>query len=151
MGREINALELSRIGTATIGGKPISWWIGYYAYEAQKSLGVQIKPDLLVAIRKQENGALPIAYGVLFPKNSVPSVKHPYLRQVKGCAQTVGHFIKTAPQNIPVYRSGKYTAEFLSYLQGKYAPHGVANDPTNLNKHWYNGVASSLKSFNNLS
>lgn len=31
-------------------------------------------------------------------------------------------------------------APFLEYLASKYAPIGVANDPTNLNKNWLNNV-----------
>jgi len=88
--------------------------------------------EFLTALRQIENGGPGREFGVL----SVPA---PTLDdQARIAAETVRRNVErfelrggTAVDPA----SGRYTEEFVRFFSGRYAPIGVANDPTNLNRH----------------
>ncbi len=91
-----------------------------------------IDAQLLVALRRAENGGPGREFGVL-------SVKAPDLdSQARVAANTVRNsverFEQTGGQAIDP-QSGQYTDAFLRYFSARYAPVGASNDPSGLNRY----------------
>ena len=51
---------------------------------------------------------------------------------------------QTVVNNIKRFKSQSKIGSYLEYLASRYAPRGVANDPTDLNRHWYPNLISKL-------
>src|SRR5579872_3062706 len=112
------------------------------------ALKYQLDPRFIQAIRAQENGAPGREFGVL----SAPAPT--YAAQLEECCVTVQHRLETYPAN-PLMRcygaSGKprlrYSPSFIAYFASIWARVGVKNDPSNLNRNWYNGVSALYQTF----
>lgn len=105
---------------------------------------VGLEPELLMAIRLQENGVDSVAYGILPSGKLVEnykndkgyslegkfySYKDEKEKQLRWAARTVQYY-KTQFDKNPKNK------DFISYLGKIYAPVGASNDPTGLNKNW---------------
>jgi hypothetical protein len=94
---------------------------------------------MLFAIRKTENGKHGKQFGVLhknaYAKQGETSSQS--LDRQAGWAASILNKRKNEWSSMPVNEQSKYQG-FHHYLQTKYAPHGVKNDPTGLNKNWLN-------------
>lgn len=80
------------------------------------------------AIYKAEGGVKTRhPYGILAKyKNTTPR---------QACLNTIAH----------AYRDWDGKGDFIEFLGNRYAPIGVANDPTNLNKNWIKNVKYFLE------
>ena len=78
------------------------------------------------AIKKSEN-SINHPYGIL-KKYCKPHDPDGQCR--KGCVQTIEHALKDWDGEI----------DFISFLGGRYAPIGTANDPKGLNRNWIKNV-----------
>ena len=110
---------------------------------------VGVEPEILMAIRSAENGRDALAYGVIPQGNARTtyvndtgyksgSTFHNYSdekeKQLCWAAWTVRKNRERFNRNSEGHN------DFISYLASKYAPEGVSNDPTNLNKNWERNV-----------
>ena len=114
-----------------------------------------IEPELLMAMRLSENGRDSLAYGVLSNGKKYDNDKgytlegkfYPYTdekeKQLYWAASTVKNNLKRFKQDPESYK------DFISYLASKYAPIGVKNDPTGLNKNWGPNVKFHYEKFKN--
>jgi hypothetical protein len=102
-----------------------------------------VDPSLLIALRRTENGGPGKEFGVL----SIPA---PDLdSQARIAANTVRNTVTRFERGGGIAvdpTSGRYTEEFLRFLSSRYAPVGVQNDPTGLNRfHAANLIAHYQK------
>lgn len=105
-------------------------------FQTGESLGIDSR--LLAAIRKAEMGGPGREFGIL----SVPAPT--YYQQASAAAVTIRNNVTRYEQEtgLSARVNDRYTDEFIRYLGSKYAPIGVANDPTNLNRNWVSNVTT---------
>lgn len=112
---------------------------------AAARLGVD--PYFILAVRRAENGKAGQEYGVL----SVPAPT--YGAQLGVCCTSVRNHIdryqqaaKSPASAGQVLGSGiercMYTRGFIRSFADRWAPHGVANDPKDLNHNWFDNVTT---------
>jgi hypothetical protein len=100
-----------------------------------------VDPCFVAAIRKAENGGEGREFGVL-------SVEAPsYARQLAvTCGSTRNSLVRFGAYPFEVIRTDQrnnrlvYNRQFVRHFQERWAPEGVSNDPTDLNKNWYSNV-----------
>lgn len=103
---------------------------------------VGVEPALLKAIRKAENGRRGFEFGILHTKayendkgvieeGKFRPYKNDFEKQASWCAWTI-------KKNLERY--GEWDNNFISFLHKQYAPIGVENDPSGLNKNWEKNV-----------
>jgi len=97
------------------------------------------KLGMLFAIRKTENGRAGKEFGVLHPKAVGP--KGQTLDRQAGWAASILNKRINEWQGMDSKSQSGYRG-FTHYLQTRYAPHGVQNDPKGLNKHWLNNFTT---------
>ena len=95
--------------------------------------------SMLFAIRRGEGGRRGRQFGVLTPAamEQPGDTDQQTLDRQAGWAASILNKRKNEWSSMPVNEQSKYQG-FHHYLQTKYAPHGVKNDPTGLNKNWLN-------------
>lgn len=98
-----------------------------------------VDPAFVQAIRETENGSPGREFGVL--SETAPT----YEEQLRICVTTVAHRLSSFPTN-PFTRSPSgrliYNHQFIAYFAGIWAPYNANNDPTDLNRNWYNNCCS---------
>ena len=91
-----------------------------------------IDPAFLQALRRAENGGPGREFGVL----SVPAPT--YHEQARVAAESirrnVERFAERGGQAVDP-ATGRYTPDFIAFFSSRYAPVGVGNDPSGLNRH----------------
>jgi hypothetical protein len=96
---------------------------------------------VLFAIREAENGRHGKQFGVLH-KNAAAKPGETHLqsldRQAGWAASTL---MKNRARYDQAVKEGKTNKPFVEHFGNIWAPIGVANDPTNLNKHWIGNVS----------
>jgi hypothetical protein len=113
-----------------------------------KALAHGVDPLFLAAIRCTENGRPGIEMGIMDP--AATDLKS----QVSESANTIGHYMPDFGGN-PFFRliqpNGThrlcYSRYFLSYVQRRYCPVGVSNDPDGLNKNWLENCIDHYERF----
>jgi len=116
---------------------------------------VGVEPELLMAIRLEENGADSLAYGIVHEWGNKKSYekdkgymdngilyfyKDEKEKQLHKAAQTVRFYLNQFEKNPPKKK------DFISYLASQYCPVGL-NDRYGLNKYWGPNVRHYYKSF----
>ena len=106
--------------------------------EAAKANGITTPDDLaiLFAIRKAENGAAGIEFGVMHPK-----ARGTNLRTQAGWA--AASIVKSRKR----WDAAGKPDTFIEFMGKRWAPVGAKNDPTNLNKNWHKNVTSFSNTF----
>jgi len=105
---------------------------------------VGVKPALLMAIRKAENGREGLEFGIIptkayeedkgiFENGKIREYNDEFEKQASWCAWTI-------KKNLERYKNSDFNGDFISFLQKKYCPIGAENDPKGLNKNWENNV-----------
>ncbi len=117
-------------------------------YTAER-VGVDV--NLLKAIRKAENGGKGIEFGIIPTKKyendkgivengEFRKYKNDFEKQASWCAWTI-------KRNLKRFDKSNYDGDFISFLQEKYCPIGVENDPDGLNKNWEDNVKDFYEEF----
>lgn len=104
---------------------------------------VGIDARLLAAIRKAENGGPGREFGIV----SIPAPT--YDLQAKYAANTIRNNqarYEAETGFSATNGGGRFTDAFITYLGSKYAPIGVSNDPTGLNRNWVGNVTTYYRS-----
>jgi len=102
--------------------------------------GYGIDPTFVAAIRLSENGGPGREFGVL--SISAPT----YDLQLDATCRTVVHRLTDyeTKRGVPaIDPDGRYSADFLDYFGGIWAPIGAGNDPRGLNQFWVANVRSA--------
>jgi hypothetical protein len=114
-----------------------------------------LEPELLMAIRAQENGVDSLAYGVMhngrikeryendkgyMDNGTFYYYKNEKEKQLVWAAETVKYYLIQFTKN-------PKNKDFISFLGKIYAPVGALNDPNGLNKYWIPRVKDYYKSF----
>lgn len=100
--------------------------------------------SFLFSIRKQENGGMGKEFGVLTPRAGA--------KPGDTAEQTLDRQAGAAAYEV-MRRRNEYaklknpTSDFTTYFGNIWAPIGVKNDPTNLNKNWIPGVSKFKNEF----
>jgi hypothetical protein len=92
--------------------------------------------DLLFSIRKAENGSKGREFGIIHPKCDAEMKRRPN----DTLDIQAGWAAATIVKNRARWEKAGKPGDFITFLGNRYAPKGVANDPTNLNKHWIKNV-----------
>ena len=125
------ALFISLFAFMLLSGKATALTCGE-ELQVMKQVAVKYKLNasglaLLRAIRKTENGKPGREFGILRKEAKT------YRQQAEWCAGTIRN-------NYYRWKRSGGKQDYLSFLAGKYAPIGCANDPKGLNKNWKRNV-----------
>jgi hypothetical protein len=91
-----------------------------------------IDPQLLVALRRTENGGPGREFGVVGV--SAPTLEAQARVAANTIRNTAQRYTEQGGELLDT-TTGRYSEGFLRFLSARYAPVGVANDPTGLNRH----------------
>lgn len=94
-----------------------------------KNVGIDV--NFLAAVRIAENGGPGREFGVLSEKATT------YEEQCQITAISIRNNLIRFMNQTP------YSLEFIQFMQERWAPKLVANDPNNLNKNWINNVSKA--------
>jgi len=105
---------------------------------------VGVDSAYLMAIRKAENGRDGLEFGIIstseygrdigiVENGEFRGYKNEFEKQASWCAWTV-------KKNLERFRNSNFDGDFIEFLQVKYCPVGVENDPDGLNKNWAKNV-----------
>jgi len=92
-----------------------------------------IDADFLRAIRRVENGRAGREFGVL--SVSAPTYRDQASVAAETVRRNVGRYEQRTGRHAIDPSTGRYTAGFIQFFSGRYAPVGAANDPTGLNRY----------------
>lgn len=94
--------------------------------------------DLLFSIRKSEAGGPRREFGIIHPKCEAEMDKRPN----ETLDIQAGWAANTIRKNRARWEKAGKPGDFITFLGKRYAPKGVSNDPTNLNKNWIDNVST---------
>lgn len=100
---------------------------------------------LAFSIRKAEAGKQGKEFGVLAPKAGMKPGETPE----QTLDRQAGWAAATIVKNRKRFQEGGGKGDFIQFMGGRWAPIGVSNDPTNLNKNWVPNVSKFHKDYIN--
>lgn len=104
---------------------------------------IGVQPQFLAAIRVAEGGGPGREFGVL--SQEAPT----YEEQCRVCARSIRNnlfrYVTRHDGAFPVNRDDRYSPGFIAFMAARWAPVGVANDPSNLNAHWVANVTAAYE------
>jgi hypothetical protein len=99
---------------------------------AREARRTGIQPELLVALRRTENGGAGREFGVR--SVAAPSMEEQARVAANSLRNSMARFHRLGGEVIDP-ATGQYSDAFLRYFSARYAPAGAENDPTGLNRH----------------
>lgn len=103
---------------------------------------------MLFAIRRAENGGHGKQFGVL-AKNAGAKKGETFLQSLDRQAGHASVGVLNGEKRHQEHIASGGTMGFVEHFGKRWAPQGVANDPTNLNKHWVKNVTKYKSDFLN--
>ena len=103
---------------------------------------------MLFAIRRAENGGHGKQFGVL-AKNAGAKKGETFLQSLDRQAGHASVGVLNGEKRHQEHIASGGTLGFVEHFGKRWAPQGVANDPTNLNKHWVKNVTKYKSDFLN--
>lgn len=100
---------------------------------------------LAFSIRRAEAGRQGKEFGVLAPGAGMKPGETPEQTLDRQAGWAGASIVKNRQR----YKEGNETGDFIQFMGNRWAPIGVANDPTNLNKNWVKNVSKFHSSFMN--
>lgn len=99
--------------------------------------------SMLFAVRKAEGGRKGREFGVLTPA----AMEQPGDTEEKTLDRQAGWAASSILKNRERYEQSDKSTDFVTFMGNRWAPRGVANDPTDLNKHWPVNVSKFRQSY----
>jgi LysM repeat protein len=99
--------------------------------------------SMLYAIRKGEAGRRGRQFGVLSPA----AMEQPGDTEEKTLDRQAGWAASSLLKNRERYEQSDKSDDFVTFMGKRWAPQGVANDPTNLNQHWAKNVSKFKETY----
>jgi hypothetical protein len=99
--------------------------------------------SMLFAIRKGEGGRRGREFGVLTPA----AMEQPGDTDQQTLDRQAGWAASSILKNRERYEQSDKSSDFVTFMGNRWAPRGVANDPTDLNRHWAKNVSKFRETY----
>lgn len=99
--------------------------------------------SMLFAIRKGEGGRRGREFGVLTPA----AMEQPGDTDQQTLDRQAGWAASSILKNRERYEQSDKSTDFVTFMGNRWAPRGVANDPTDLNRHWAKNVSKFRETY----